>query len=535
MLGIGAPLVSRCQPGGGPLVGAPIVCPTDHVAPTTHGHHLMPALAELVTLLPDAVVAGSHSSVSVGDATHDSREATPGSLFVALVGAVSDGHDHVGSAVGNGAVAALVSRPVDVDIPQVVVPDTRLAAGPAAAWVHGQPSDDLQIVGTTGTNGKTTISWMIESAAAAAGQGTGMVGTVATRINGAQQSAVRTTPEGPDLQRLLGTMRDRGAQVVAMEVSSHGLQLHRVDGTRFATAVFTNLSQDHLDFHATFDDYFAAKARLFTPEFSDRAVIGVFDDWGRRLAGMTTLDHVTIGEDDAADISLTTVHADIRGSRGVLAGPAEWLGGASTVEVETPLQGHFNLRNAAQAWVAAVSLGLDPAGVCAGIAAADDVPGRFEVVIAEKITAIVDYAHSPDAIESLVDALRPVTDGRIILVLGAGGDRDRAKRGPMGAAATAAEVVLFTSDNPRSEDPDDIIRDLIDGAMAAGSPHGRTHMEAIPDREAAIARGLAMAEAGDVVAVLGKGHETGQEVGGITRPFDDREVVARRWAQDGGR
>lgn len=530
MLGIGAPLASRTQPGGGTIVRA-----TNPAVPTTHGHNLMPHLDELATLLPDATMVGAPSSVSVADATHDSREATPGGLFVALVGAVADGHDHVAAAVANGAVAALVSRPVDVEIPQVVVPDTRLAAGPAAAWVHGHPSRDLHIVGTTGTNGKTTISWMIESAAAAAGRGTGMVGTVATRINGAQQSAVRTTPEGPDLQRLLGTMRDRGAQVVAMEVSSHGLELHRVDGTRFAVAVFTNLSQDHLDFHATFDDYFAAKARLFTPGFSDRAIIGVFDDWGRRLADMTSVDHVTIGQDDAADIRLTTVHADIRGSRGVLDGPADWLGGASSVEVQTPLQGDFNLHNAAQAWVAAVALGLDPADVAAGIAAADDVPGRFEVVIADEITAIVDYAHSPAAIQSLVGALRPVTNGRIILVLGAGGDRDRAKRGAMGEAATAADVVVFTSDNPRSEDPDDIIRELIDGAMEAESDHGRTHVEAIPDREAAIARGLAMAEAGDVVAVLGKGHETGQEIGGITRAFDDREVVARRWAQDGGR
>ncbi|HKJ54862.1 MAG TPA: UDP-N-acetylmuramoyl-L-alanyl-D-glutamate--2,6-diaminopimelate ligase [Nitriliruptoraceae bacterium] len=489
----------------------------------------MPELGDLVAALPHARLIGDARGVVVDDATHDSRQAAANGLFIALVGANVDGHDHVVSAHDNGAVAALVSREVDAAVPQVVVADTRAAAGPAAAWVHGVPSDDLRVIGTTGTNGKTTISWMVESAAAAAGHGTGMIGTVATRINGTHQAAVRTTPEGPDLQRLLATMRDRGADVVAMEVSSHGLDLRRVDGTRFAVAVFTNLTQDHLDFHESFEDYYAAKARLFTPELSDRAVIGVFDEWGRRLAAETPLEHVTIGEDADADIRLSVQHAGIDGSRGRLDGPADWLGGATTVEVSTPLQGQFNLRNAAQAWVATVALGLDPDAVTAGIAAADDVPGRFEVVVSDGITAIVDYAHSPDAIEGLVAALRPVTDGRIILVLGAGGDRDRAKRGPMGAAARAADVVLFTSDNPRTEDPDAIIRELLDGAMAAGSDPGHTHLEAIPDREAAIARGLALASDGDVVAVLGKGHETGQEVGGIVRPFDDREVVARLW------
>lgn len=494
----------------------------------------MPVLTDLVAHLPDATLAvrdnANPADVVVTDMTHDSRLATPGTMFVALVGSSSDGHDHVAEAVANGAVAALVTRPVDVAVPQVVVADTRRAAGPVAALVHGTPSRDLQVIGTTGTNGKTTISWMVEAAAAAAGHGTGMIGTVATRINGTEEPAVRTTPEGPDLQRLLATMRARGAEVVAMEVSSHGLELHRVDGTHFRVAVFTNLSQDHLDFHETFEDYFLAKARLFTPAFADRAVIGVFDDWGRRLAAMTDVEHVTIGEDDDADIRLVPVAADITGSRGRLEGPEPWLGGRANVELSTPLQGHFNLRNAAQAWVASVALGLDPDAVTVGIAAADDVPGRVQVVVADEVTALVDYAHSPDAIDALVAALRPLTTGRIILVLGAGGDRDRAKRGPMGAAATAADVVLFTSDNPRSEDPDAIIRELIDGATGAGNVHGRTHMEAIPDREAAIARGLAMAVPGDVVAVLGKGHETGQEVGGIVRPFDDREVLARLWA-----
>ena len=496
----------------------------------------MPALTDLVAHLPDAAFASGSDGVDadaatvvVTDVSHDSRLVTPGTLFVALVGAHVDGHDHVDEAIANGAVALLVTRPVDAEVPQVLVPDTRRAAGPAASFVHGVPSRELQVVGTTGTNGKTTISWMVEAAAAAAGRGTGMIGTVATRVHGTEEPAVRTTPEGPDLQRLLATMRGRGAEVVAMEVSSHGLAMHRVDGTRFRVAVFTNLSQDHLDFHETLEAYFLAKARLFTPEFTDRAVIGVFDEWGRRLAAMCEVEHVTIGEGDDADVRLVPLTADLTGSHGRLEGPAQWLGGHDGVEFSTPLQGHFNLRNAAQAWVASVALGLDPDAVTAGIAAADDVPGRFQVVVADEITALVDYAHSPDAIAALVTALRPVTDGRIILVLGAGGDRDRGKRGPMGAAATAADVVLFTSDNPRSEDPDAIIRELIDGATGAGTANGRTHMEAIPDREAAIARALAIATPGDVVAVLGKGHEVGQEIGGIVRPFDDREVLARLW------
>lgn len=488
------------------------------------------AALEVVEVCDDT---GDHArGVQVTDVTHDSRQVAAGACFVALRGEHSDGHDHVAEAVANGAVAVVVEEALDVAVPQVVVADTRAAAGPAAAVVHGRPSRDLDVVGTTGTNGKTTVSWMVEAAAAAGGHGTGMLGTVATRIMGATESAVRTTPEGPDLQRLLATMRHRGVEVVAMEVSSHGLAMRRVDGTRFRLAVFTNLSQDHLDFHGDLEAYFAAKARLFTPAFSDRALIGVFDEWGRRMAAAADVEHVTIGTDDDADVRLVTDEIGLEGSRGHLVGPAEWLGGTDVLDVATPMQGHFNLRNAAQALVAATSVGVDPAAAAAGIAAAVEVPGRFEVVVADRITAMVDYAHSPEAVTAVIAALRPVVSGRLIVVLGAGGDRDRDKRGPMGAAAVAADVVVFTSDNPRSEDPDEIIRELIDGATDARVPGRHTHIEAIGDREAAIGRALHIASDGDVVAVLGKGHEGGQEVAGVVRDFDDREVLRRLW--DGG-
>lgn len=498
----------------------------------------MVTVAELAEALPDAhLVPGAQSRnravspVQVQEVIHDSRLATAGSCFVALQGMATDGHGHVDEAVANGAIAALVMHTVDTEVPQIVVADTRIAAGPAAAVVHDHPSRDLQVVGTTGTNGKTTISWMLEAAAAADGHGTGMLGTVATRINGATEAAVRTTPEGPDLQRLLATMRLRGVDVVAMEVSSHGLALHRVDGTHFAMAVFTNLSRDHLDFHDTLDDYFEAKARLFTPEFSERAVIGVFDDWGWRMARHSQVEHVTLGESQQADVRLFVDEVGLAGSRGHVVGPAEWLGGRTRLTVTTPLQGRFNLHNAAQALVAATAVGIAPEAAAAGIAAADDVPGRFEVVVADEVTALVDYAHTPEAVAAVVAALRPVTDGRVIVVIGAGGDRDRDKRGPMGAAATAGDVVVFTSDNPRSEDPDAILRELLHGATTAATSGGRTHIEAIADREAAIDRALRLADAGDVVAVLGKGHETGQEVAGVVRDFDDREVLARLWRQ----
>ncbi len=492
----------------------------------------MTTLAELRDLVDGArLVPSDAGGTVVDDVVHDSRQARDRTLFAALRGATTDGHDHVGAAAEAGAAAALVEEAVDVDLPQLVVADTRVAVGPVAAAVHGHPADDLQVIAVTGTNGKTTVSHLVEGAAAAAGRGTGLVGTVATRIHGSVLPAVRTTPEGTDLQRLLRDMRDQGVEVVAMEVSSHGLALHRVDGVRADVAVFTNLSQDHLDFHDDLDDYFAAKARLFTPDMAVRGIVGVFDQWGRRLAEEADVDVVTVGEDDA-DIVLEHLEATLHGTRGVLRGPADLLGGHDELEVVTRLAGAFNLRNAAQALVAAIAIGVDAEAAATGIGATDDIPGRFELVVEDEVTGLVDYAHSPDAITALVETLRPVTSGRVILVLGAGGDRDRAKRGPMGRAAVAADVVVFTSDNPRTEAPQAILDDLLAGATEARS---RSHVEAMVDREAAIDRALAVAEPGDVVVVAGKGHETGQDLGGLVRPFDDREVLLRRWKRHKGR
>ncbi len=492
----------------------------------------MTTLEDLHARLPGArLEPATAGGVEVDDVVHDSRQVTPGSLFVALRGAATDGHRHATGAVEAGAAALLVEQVLGIDVPQLVVDDTRRAAGPAAAEVHGRPGEALDLVAVTGTNGKTTTSHLVEAAAAAGGRGTGLVGTVATRIHGESVPATRTTPEGTDLQRLLADMRDRGVEVVAMEVSSHGLALHRVDGIHAAVAVFTNLSRDHLDFHDDFEDYFAAKARLFTPELAERGIVGVFDDWGRRLADQASIDVATVGTADA-DVVMDLLGATLHGTRGVVRGPADLLGGRTEVEVSTRLAGEFNLRNAVQAFLAAVAVGIDADAAIAGIAAADDIPGRFELVVEDDVTALVDYAHSPDAIAALVATLRPVTPGRVVLVVGAGGDRDRAKRGPMGAAAVAADVVVFTSDNPRTEAPQAILDELLAGATAA---RGRAHVEAMVDREAAIDRALALAEPGDVVVVAGKGHETGQDLGGMVRPFDDREVLVRRWRRQQGR
>lgn len=463
----------------------------------------------------------------VDDATHDSRQARPGMLFCAIVGAVTDGHDHAAMAVERGASALLVERWLDLDVPQLRVPDSRAATGPAAAHVHGVPSADLTVVGITGTNGKTTSAYLVESAFGAAGRGTGLVGTVETRIHGDAVPGLRTTPEGTDVQRLLAAMRDRGVDGVAMEVSSHGLELHRVDGTRFAVAVFTNLSQDHLDFHPTMEAYFAAKQRLFTPALATRAIVNLDGSgWGERVAAEATIPVVTLGTGADADVRIETRRADLTGTAVRLHGPAEALGGATTVDVGTRLVGAYNGRNAAGAYLAAVAAGVPADAAAAGIAACPGVPGRLERVDAgQPFTVLVDYAHTPDAVTTVLATLRPLlpAGARLVVVLGAGGERDQAKRPLMGAAAAAgADVAVLTSDNPRSEDP----RAILD-AVAAGATAVPDAAELVieVDRRGAVAAALDRARAGDVVVIAGKGHETTQDLGDRVVPFDDREVA----------
>jgi UDP-N-acetylmuramoyl-L-alanyl-D-glutamate--2,6-diaminopimelate ligase len=398
--------------------------------------------------------------------------------------------------------------------------------GELAAWVYGEPADDLTLIGITGTNGKTTTAYLLDAGLRTAGLTTGLVGTIETRVGDEVLPSVRTTPEAPDLQALLAVMREHGVRAVAMEVSSHALAMGRVDGTTYDVAVFTNLSEDHLDFHADLEEYFEVKATLFTPARSRLGVVNVDDTHGRRLVGLATVPVVTVSPaGEAADWRVEDVELQPDGSRFVLAGPDGRRLGCSTA-----LAGDFNLANAALAVVALVQAGVDPEQAATGVASCPGVPGRMERVEAGAggPLALVDFAHSPDALERLLATARALVadDGRLVVVLGCGGDRDQVKRPAMGAIAVrGADIAVLTSDNPRSEDPLDIIAAVRVGADEALAEGAGARVEVEPDRRAAIRLGASLAGPGDVLVVAGKGHETGQEVGGVVHPFDDRVVL----------
>jgi UDP-N-acetylmuramoyl-L-alanyl-D-glutamate--2,6-diaminopimelate ligase len=468
-------------------------------------------LSSVAASVPDAQVRGA-GDVVVAGATLDPRAVTPGSLFFCVPGASADGHAFAPAAVAAGAAALVVERGLDVEAPQVLVPSVRAALGPMSSVVYGHPSADLAIVGVTGTNGKTTVVHLLESIFRAAGRRAGAIGTIGARVDGEAVAIERTTPEAPDLQALLARMRDAGVTAVAMEVSSHALAQGRVDGTRFEVAAFTNLSQDHLDFHPSMEAYFAAKAALFRPERTAHAVVNVDDPWGRRLLDVD-VPRTTFGLGERADLRGTALHVDASGSSFVV----------DDRRYATPLRGIFNVSNCLAAMACARVLGVEEDVIARGLGAVADVPGRMEPVgTGPGPLVMVDYAHTPDSIRSVLAAARPLATGRVIVVFGCGGDRDRAKRPAMGRAATeGADLTVVTNDNPRSEDPLAIIAEIERGAVEGG---GRFVVE--PDRRAAIRLALADAEAGDVVVIAGKGHETVQELGADRIPFDDR-VVAR--------
>jgi UDP-N-acetylmuramoyl-L-alanyl-D-glutamate--2,6-diaminopimelate ligase len=461
--------------------------------------------------------------VEITAVVHDSRAVTPGALFCCIRGSVTDGHEHAPAAVEAGAVALLVEDYLPFPVPQARVASVRSVLGPLAARFCGEPSFAMRVLGVTGTNGKTTTTYLLEAIANAAGDTTGVIGTVAARVGDRVLSTAHTTPEATELQSMLGTMRDEGVDTVAMEVSSHALDQHRVDATNFAATCFTNLTHDHLDYHGSLDAYFEAKARLFTPGFTRRAAVHVGDDHGKELARRATAKGLVVTRfavnDDSADVTARRIELTPTGTFFELV-----TCGGHHVPVRTGLVGSFNVVNALGAATTALLGGFELDAIVGGLEHMPVVPGRMERIDAgQDFTVLVDYAHTPDALDAALVASRGLVGpgGRVIAVFGCGGDRDRAKRPLIGAiAASRADRAYLTTDNPRSEDPAAIVADVLTGVPAGAA------LETVADRREAIRDAIDAARAGDVVLVAGKGHESGQIAGGHTDPFDDR-VVAR--------
>lgn len=482
------------------------------------------AIAELVAPLPAAVIHGD-AGIEVTGVELDSRQVQAGDLFAALPGHAVHGAQFAAGAIQRGARALLtdsvgwaeLQRTVDTAVtPVIVIEHPRSILGGVSRLAYGDPTSALLMLGITGTNGKTTVAYMLEAGLRSAQRRSGLIGTIGIHVGDEMVASTRTTPESPHLHALLAVMHEAGVQAVAMEVSSHALCEGRVDGLVFDVVGFTNLTQDHLDYHGTMDEYFAAKASLFTPARSRLGVVGIDDEWGRRLAIQAQVPVQTWStQTDQADWWL---QGD--GDRWIVVGPQ---GERQVLEIALP--GDYNRANALCAYAMLRCAGVESAAAAAGIAGVA-VPGRMErVAIAGGITGIVDYAHSPDAIARAIAGVRPATTGRIIAVLGAGGDRDRTKRPLMGeAAARAADVVIITDDNPRSEDPAQIRDAVLRGAVSA-APADSVWL--VPDRRSAIREAVAIAAPGDVVLLLGKGHEQGQEVEGVMHPFDDRVELRR--------
>ncbi|MCE1178597.1 MAG: UDP-N-acetylmuramoyl-L-alanyl-D-glutamate--2,6-diaminopimelate ligase [Micrococcales bacterium] len=487
-------------------------------------------LAGLAAALGGAATADVH----VSGVCLDSRTVRPGDLYAALPGANAHGASFAAGAAERGAAAVLTDPAgaallddAGVDLPRVVVPAPRAVLGAASALVYGTGGLDLTTVGITGTNGKTTTAYLIDSALRALGESTGLIGTVETRVGQERIKSVRTTPESTDLHALLAVMAERGVATCVMEVSSHALSQHRVDGVVYDVALFTNLSQDHLDFHPTMEDYFAAKADLFTPDRSRRGIVCVDDEWGVRLAGQAGVPVETLASRPGVEADWVLRPDATDEQAFTLVGPVGELA------LRSALPGDFNRTNTALAAITLFALGHDQAAVERAMAADPHVPGRMEPVrvadapdgLAERLPlVVVDYAHTPDAVEAALRALRGSTPGALVVVVGAGGDRDRGKRPAMGAAAArGADIVMVTNDNPRSEDPAAIREAVLAGAREAATS---AELHDVEKRSLAIRRAVAAAYAagpGSAVAVVGKGHETGQDVGGQVLPFDDRE------------
>lgn len=481
-------------------------------------------LSDLLAAIVPSEVRG-RETIPVASIAYRSDEVTPNGLFFCVPGRLHDGHEFAGEAASRGALAVLVERWLDLPegVTQVLVPSVRSAMGRIAAEFYGHPAEKLTLIGITGTNGKTTTTYLLEQVFRSASLTPAVVGTTGLRLDGRTMPLDRTTPEAPDLHRLLAGMVDDGIQAVAMEVSSHGLDQDRVTGARFTCAVFTNLSQDHLDYHGTLDAYFQAKARLFTPDMADRAAVNSDSPEGRTLL-RDDLPTITYGVETGADLLATDIETRADGVSFRVDGK----------EVRSRLRGAFNVHNCLAALAAARQVGIDDDATVRGIGMIGGVPGRLEPVEAgQPFQVLVDYAHTPDSVENVLRAARPLAEGKLVVTLGCGGDRDRGKRPLMGEAATRlADLTVLTSDNPRSEDPRAIIAEIEPGARKGG---GAYVVE--PDRRRAIRLALEAAEPGDVVVIAGKGHETGQEFADRIVSFDDRVVAAEElqrlgWGSD---
>src|SRR3954454_8293072 len=455
------------------------------------------------------LVPGAGADVEITGLALDNRLVQPGTLFFCVPGFTRDGHDFAPDAVARGAAALVVERPLGLGVPEVQVGSVREAMAPIAARFHGDPTARLQVVGITGTNGKTTSAFLVRALLEAAGRPTALLGTVKSVVGGGEAELARTTPEAVDLQAAFAAMLAAGDVACAMEVSSHALALHRADAIHWAVAIFTNISRDHLDFHPSMEDYFAAKRRLFEAS-PGAAVINVDDEYGRRLAAEMP-DAITVAIDRDAELRATDLRMTMSG--------AQFSAGG--LRLRSPLPGRFNVANVLGAVAAVRALGVDDDTIERALPSAAPVPGRFEPVDeGQGFAVLVDYAHTPDSLDNVLRAARDLTRGRVIVTFGAGGDRDRGKRPLMGAiAARLADEVVVTSDNPRSEDPEAIVAEIVSGVE-------REDVRVEVDRRAAIAQAIALAVDGDVVVIAGKGHEQGQEFAdGHKIPFDDATVA----------
>ncbi|MCA1838971.1 MAG: UDP-N-acetylmuramoyl-L-alanyl-D-glutamate--2,6-diaminopimelate ligase [Actinomycetota bacterium] len=484
-----------------------------------------------MTLKEASVLMGARLSgpadATFEDIVYDTRHVSEGALFFCIMGRHFDGHELAQEAVGRGARGLVVSRLLDIGVPQLLVDDSRVAMERFAAKFFDEPSAKMKMFGVTGTNGKTTTAFMADSIFRATGEPSGLLGTVVTRVADEEWESTRTTPETIDLQRTLAAMVDAKVTHVAMEVSSEGIAQGRLRGTRFELMAFTNLSQDHLDFHGDMESYFAAKALAFAPSMTSAAVVNIDDAWGRRLVEEIEVGVTTVSTAGPADFVAREVKMWSHGSSFRVTGDGMDLG------LRLGIPGHFNISNALVAAVSAHRMGIQSGDIRTGLASLDGVPGRFEPVVAgQPFSVVVDYAHTPDSLINVLRAARQQVDGRVIVVIGCGGDRDKTKRPLMGKAAVDnADLAIITSDNPRSEEPASIIEQIEAGLVGAKKGSFRS----IVDRDEAIHEAIAEAQDQDIVVIAGKGHETGQEFSDRKIPFDDRKVAARAIRERFGR